>query len=75
MPKITLDSVEYNSEDLSEHGNVTLKSLQLLEIELQRLQNEISIYKTAQKTYLMALRTEITNLSIEPINPSESIEK
>lgn len=67
MPKLIVDEIEYNTEDLSDRGQSTLKSLQFLEIQLKKLKNEIAIYQTAQKTYLAALKEEITKTGIQPL--------
>ena len=71
MPKITLDEIEYNTEDLSERGLATLKSMQFLEIQLQKMANEIAIYRTAQQAYLEALKAEIEVSGIEPVSLEE----
>lgn len=75
MPKIKLDEVEYNTEDLSENGQQTLKSLQFLEIQLQKLKNEVAVYQTAQRTYVAALETEIKQSGIEPISTDDTSEE
>ena len=67
MPKLALDDIEYNSEDLSERGQAILKSLQFLELQLQKLQNEIAIYNTAKQTYVSALTAEIKDSGIKPL--------
>ncbi|MCV2876386.1 DUF6447 family protein [Rhodobacteraceae bacterium XHP0102] len=67
MPKITIDSIEYNTEDLTEHGKAQLASLQFLEMQLQKLRNEIAIYQTAQATYVSALKAEIDRAGVKPI--------
>lgn len=67
MPKIKIDEVEYNSEDLSDAGNAQLRSLQFLETQLQHLRNEIAIYQTAHAAYVSGLKTEIEKSGIEPI--------
>lgn len=59
MPKITVDGVEYNSEDLSNNGKAQLASLQFLEVQMQKLKNEISVYQTARNTYVQALKAEL----------------
>ena len=71
MPKIKLDDIEYNTEDLSEHGLATLKSLQFLEAQLQKLKNEIAVYQTAQRTYVAALKAEIQKSGIQPISEGD----
>ena len=75
MPKIKLDDIEYNTEDLSERGQATLKSLQFLEVQLQKLKSEIAVYQTAQRTYVAALKAEIQQSGIEPIASEEAAEE
>jgi len=71
LPKIKLDEIEYNTEDLSERGQANLKSLQFLEVQMQKLRSEIAVYQTAQQTYVAALKAEIKSSDIEPL-PVES---
>jgi hypothetical protein len=59
MPKLTVDNIEYNSEDLTENGKAQLASLQFLEVQMQRLKSEISVYQTARSAYMSALREEL----------------
>ena len=68
---IKLDEIEYNTEDLSERGQATLKSLQFLETQMQKLRNEIAVYQTAQQTYVAALKAEIQSSGIEPLPAEE----
>ena len=72
MPKIKIDDVEYNSEDLSEAGNAQLRSLQFLETQLQQLRNEIAVYQTAHAAYVSGLKAEIEQSGIEPISIEEA---
>lgn len=75
MPKITIDGIEYNSEDLSENARAQLASLQFLEVQLQKLRNEIMIYQTAQRTYLAALKAELDKHDTDPaIHPERTRE-
>ena len=67
MPKITIDNIEYNTEDLTENGKAQLASLQFLEVQMQKLRNEIAVYQTAQRTYLAALNAEIEKAGIQPV--------
>jgi len=50
MPKITVDGIEYNTEDLSDNGKAQLASLQFLEVQMSKLQNEIAVFQT-EKTH------------------------
>jgi hypothetical protein len=59
MPKITVDNVEYNTEDLSDNGKAQLASLQFLEVQLSKLRSEIAVYQTAKNAYLQALKVEL----------------
>ena len=72
MPKIKIDDLEYNTEDLSEEGLAQLKSLQYLETQFQRLRNDIAVYQTAQRTYIAALKAEIEKSGIAPIAEEEA---
>jgi len=59
MPKITIDDVDYNTEDLSDNGKAQLASLQFLEQQMAKLKNEIAIYQTARAAYAQALKAEL----------------
>jgi hypothetical protein len=61
MPKITVDGIEYNTEDLSDNGKAQLASLQFLEVQMKKLQSEIAVYQTARNSYLAALKAELDN--------------
>ena len=59
MPNITVDGIEYNTEDLSDNGKAQLASLQFLEVQMQKLNNEIAIFQTAKNAYVAALKAEL----------------
>ena len=59
MPKITVDGIEYNSEDLTDNGKAQLASLQFLETQMNKLKSEIAVYRTARSSYVAALRAEL----------------
>ena len=59
MPKIKVDDVEYNTEDLTDNGKAQLASLQFLEVQMTKIQNEISVYQTARNAYVAALKEEL----------------
>ena len=59
MPKITVDGIEYNTEDLTDNGKAQLASLQFLEVQMRKLQNEINVYNTAKNSYISALKQEL----------------
>ena len=59
MPKITVDNIEYNTEDLSDNGKAQLASLQFLEVQMNKLKSEIAVYQTARNSYIVALKSEL----------------
>lgn len=59
MPKITVDGIEFNTEDLSENGKAQLASLQFLEVQMKKLQNDIVVYQTARAVYVQALKADL----------------
>lgn len=59
MPQITVDGIEYNTEDLSDNGKAQLASLQFLEAQMNKLQGEIAVYQTAKSAYINALKAEL----------------
>lgn len=59
MPKIKIDDIEYNTEDLSENGKAQLASLQFLEVQMTKIKSEIAVYQTARNAYIGALKAEL----------------
>ena len=71
MPKITIDNIDYNTEDLTENGRAQLESLQVLEVQLQKLHQEIAVYQSAQRTYISELKAEIEQSGVQPVEQTE----
>ena len=67
MPKITVDDVDYNTEDLTDNGKAQLASLQFLEVQMRKLQNEISVYQTARNSYIAALKADFRSGNLRVI--------
>ena len=65
MPKITVDGIEYNTEDLSDNGKAQLASLQFLEVQMKKLRGEIAVYQTAKATYAATLKAELDKINDE----------
>ena len=63
MPKITLDGIDYNSEDLSDNGKAQFASLQFLEAQMNKIQSEIAVYQTARNAYATALKEELDKVN------------
>ena len=59
MPKLTIDGIEYNTEDLSDNGKAQLASLQFLEAQMNKLKSEVAVYQTARNAYVTALKNEL----------------
>lgn len=62
MPKITVDGIEYNTEDLTDNGKAQLASLQFLEIQMNKLNNELAVFQTAKSAYVAALKVELEKI-------------
>lgn len=62
MPKITIDDIEYNTEDLSENGKAQLASLQFLEVQMKKIKSEIAVYQTARASYVAVLKEELSRI-------------
>ena len=60
MPKITIDGIEYNTEDLSDNAKAQLASLQFLG-QMTKIKSEIAIYETARGAYTAALKKELSS--------------
>ena len=73
MPKIKLDDVEYDTEDMSDNAKAQLASLQFNEAHINRLKNELAIADTAKIAYVNALKRELE--SSENTKPPSSKSK
>ena len=61
MPKITIAGSDYHTEDLTDNGKAQLASLQFLEVQMQKLRNEIAVYETARQTYVDGLKSDLAD--------------
>jgi hypothetical protein len=61
MPKITIAGIDYHTEDLTDNGKAQLASLQFLEVQMQKLRNEIAVYETARQTYVGGLKSDLSD--------------
>ena len=59
MVKITVDNVEYETEGLSDNGKAQLASLQFIDAHMRNIRSEISVYETAKRGYIKALKAAI----------------
>ena len=65
MPKIIVDGIDYNTEDLTDNGKAQLASLQFLEQQMIKLKAEIAVYQTARNAYAQALKAELDKASAD----------
>jgi len=63
MTKITIDSKEYEYENLSDKAKGQLTSLQFIDGELARLQAKASVLQTARMAYSKVLQEELDPLA------------
>ena len=59
MPKIKIDDLEFNSEDLSENGKSLLTSLQFVEVHIKKLNDELAVLKTSKNVYENMVRQKL----------------
>jgi hypothetical protein len=59
MPKITIDDIVYNSEDLSEHGLSLLMSLQFTEQILIKTRKDIEATRHAMNVAINNIKKEV----------------
>ena len=74
MPKIKLDDLEYNTEDLSERGAAVVKSLKFVEARLREIEHELAVHQTAKNTYTQSLIKEIQASGIKPVSSDPQAE-
>ena len=59
MVKITIDDLEYDTENMSDNAKAQVASLQFNEAHMNRLRNELAIADTAKIAYVNALKVEL----------------
>ena len=55
MPSIQIDGKEYDTDSFSNDAKAQLTNLQVCDLEIQRLQTQLTIVQTARMTYARAL--------------------
>ena len=63
MPKFTIDSVEYDTEDLGEHAQKLYASLHYAMLQLKKIESEAEIHRIAHKVLVNELQQELTKES------------
>ena len=59
MAKVTIDGKEFEVDDLSDKAKQQLASLQFVQNELNKINAQLAVYKTAQAAYSSALKNEL----------------
>ena len=60
--QITIDEVEYNLSDLSDHAKAQIASIQFVDAQIQQLNNEWAVADTARIGYTAALKGELSKI-------------
>lgn len=60
MATITIDNVEYDTDNLSDQSKQQLQMLQVTEQELARLNAQLAITQTARMAYVNALKASLS---------------
>tara|TARA_B100000945_G_C19873798_1_gene364006 strand:- start:23 stop:208 length:186 start_codon:yes stop_codon:yes gene_type:complete len=59
MEKINLDGTEYEYDSLSDDSKAQVASLQFVRSELNRLQGQVAVHKTAEAAYIQAFKQSL----------------
>lgn len=59
MAKVTIDGKEYDTDSLSQESNELVQSLKFVKMEIERLNAQLAIYKTAESAYTRSLKSSL----------------
>ena len=59
MPNVTIDGKEYDLDKLSENAKKQLANLQFVQSEIQKIEANLAVYRTAAATYSAALKNDL----------------
>jgi len=62
MTTITIDNIDYDTDNLSDEAKAQLVSLQFCDQELARLQAQAAAYQTARIAYAKALQSALPTM-------------
>jgi hypothetical protein len=63
MVKVVIDGTEYETEELDTNAKAQAASIQFLDVHMQQLRNEMSVFETAKRSYQQALKLELEKSS------------
>ena len=61
MAKVNIDGKEYEFDDLTNDQKAQVVSLRFVQDELKRLSAQIAVYKTAERSYSLALKDQLND--------------
>ncbi len=61
MAKVNIDGKEYEYDDLTNDQKAQVVSLRFVQEELKRLSAQIAVYKTAERSYSLALKDQLND--------------
>jgi len=59
MATVKIEDRDYELDHLSEEAQRQIASIQFVETELQRLNSQTAVLKTARETYIAALKAQL----------------
>ena len=75
MPKITLDGKEYDTEKLPKEAVDLINSIQFVDSEIAKLQNQIKIHLSARSFYILQLKQVLSKeqTSLEEVMEDDKV--
>tara|TARA_Y100001968_G_C19170998_1_gene625633 strand:- start:240 stop:425 length:186 start_codon:yes stop_codon:yes gene_type:complete len=61
MAKVNIDGKEYEFDNLTNDQKAQVVSLRFVQDELKRLSAQIAVYKTAERSYSIALKDQLND--------------
>ena len=61
MAKVNIDGKEYEFDNLTNDQKAQVVSLRFVQEELKRLSAQIAVYKTAERSYSLALKDQLND--------------
>ena len=61
MAKVNIDGKDHEFDDLTDDQKAQVLSLRFVQDELKRLSAQIAVYKTAERSYSLALKDQFSD--------------
>lgn len=62
---ITIDGKEYSIDSLSENAKTQLSNIRVVDEDIRKIEQKLSIYRTARATYARALKDELDKAQLQ----------